>query len=167
MPYEIATYNRIHAVKYAHKWAYKRNPTYYNYESIGGDCTNFASQCIYAGSGIMNYTGITGWYYRNANDKAPAWTGVSFLRNFLVHNHDRPGPFGREVPMEEILPGDIIQLSFDGITYQHSPVVVEIGKVPKPENIRIAAHSFDSDYRLLNTYQYKTLRCLQISGIRK
>ena len=43
-------YNRAAAVLYAHKWAYGRNPRFYDYENLGGDCTNFASQCIYAAS---------------------------------------------------------------------------------------------------------------------
>ena len=49
-------YNRLKAVEYAKRWAYKRNPKYYNFDEIGGDCTSFISQCIYEGSGIMNYT---------------------------------------------------------------------------------------------------------------
>ncbi len=47
---------------YAHRWAYGRNPAFYDYEHLGGDCTNFASQCIYAGSGVMNFTPTFGWY---------------------------------------------------------------------------------------------------------
>ena len=52
-------YNRANAVAYAKKWAYGRNPKYYDFSDLGGDCTNFASQCIYAGSGVMNYTPTT------------------------------------------------------------------------------------------------------------
>ena len=48
-------YNRDAAVAYAEKWALSRNPAFYNFSGIGGDCTNFASQCIYAGSGVMSY----------------------------------------------------------------------------------------------------------------
>ncbi len=48
-------YQREKAVEYAKKWAYRRNPEYYNYDAVGGDCTNFVSQCIYAGSQVMNY----------------------------------------------------------------------------------------------------------------
>lgn len=33
-------YDRDKAVAYAHQWAFKRNPNYYNFDSIGGDCTN-------------------------------------------------------------------------------------------------------------------------------
>ncbi|MEG0115374.1 MAG: amidase domain-containing protein, partial [Hydrogenoanaerobacterium sp.] len=49
-------YDREKAIQYAHTWAYFRNPAYYNFEEIGGDCTNYASQCLYAGAGVMNYT---------------------------------------------------------------------------------------------------------------
>ena len=58
---EELTYDRAKAVAYAERWALSRNPRYYDFEDIGGDCTNFASQCIYAGAGVMNWTpaGIT------------------------------------------------------------------------------------------------------------
>ena len=41
-------YNREEAVSYARKWALGRNPAYFDFQKLGGDCTNFASQCIYA-----------------------------------------------------------------------------------------------------------------------
>ena len=72
-------YNRQNAIDYAHKWASVRNPAYYNFDSLGGDCTNFVSQCIYAGSNIMNYNKLEGWYYRSGNDKSPSWTRCSIL----------------------------------------------------------------------------------------
>lgn len=70
-------YDRKSVIEYAKKWAYSRNPKYYNFDKIGGDCTSFASQCIYEGSGVMNYTKNTGWYYKNGNDKTPSWERVS------------------------------------------------------------------------------------------
>ena len=47
-------YNREAAVSYARRWALGRNPAYMDYELWGGDCTNFVSQCIYAGGLAMN-----------------------------------------------------------------------------------------------------------------
>ena len=44
----LIPYNRRSAVEYAHTWAYGRNPAYFDYQRLGGDCTNFASQCLYA-----------------------------------------------------------------------------------------------------------------------
>jgi len=88
-------YNRQDAVNYANRWALSRNPAYYDYSNIGGDCTNFASQVLYAGTGVMNYNRENGWYYINANDKSPSWTGVNFFYDFIVNN-DGLGPYGEE-----------------------------------------------------------------------
>ena len=55
-----APYNREKAVAYAHSWAYGRNPAYYNFDKIDGDCTNFVSQCIFSGERgitILRYWG--------------------------------------------------------------------------------------------------------------
>ena len=69
-------YDRQAAVRYASRWAYGRNPAYADFDALGGDCTNFASQCLYAGAGVMDFTPTFGWYYRSLRDRAPAWTGV-------------------------------------------------------------------------------------------
>ena len=161
----LLPYRRQEAVAYAHRWAYGRNPAFYDYEKIGGDCTNFASQCIYAGTGVMNFTPTFGWYYQNANHKAPAWTGVAYLRNFLVRSELSPGPAAVESPDLRLAePGDVIQLSFDGENFQHSPVVVQTDHSGDPAGILIAAHSYDADDRPLNTYDYQALRLLHIQG---
>lgn len=60
-------YQRVAAVAYARKWALGRNPVYYDFQNIGGDCTNFASQCIFAGAQVMNWTPVFGWYYGSAS----------------------------------------------------------------------------------------------------
>lgn len=166
MPLRLTPYDRKAAVSYAHRWAYGRNPSFYDYEKIGGDCTNFASQCVYAGSGVMNYTPTFGWYYIDANNKAPAWTGVPYFRNFMTREEPSVGPVAEEVPMARILPGDVIQLSFDGQSFQHSPVVVALtGPPTQPENILLAAHSYDADNRPLNTYDYQLIRFLHFLGV--
>ena len=94
-------YDRLAAVYYATKWALSRNPKYYNFDAVGGDCTSFISQCLYAGSKVMNYTPTKGWYYRSGYDKSPSWSGVEFLHNFLVYNKG-VGPHGKEVSQGEL-----------------------------------------------------------------
>jgi len=158
-------YNRKAAVLYAHLWAYGRNPAFYDYEKLGGDCTNFASQCIFAGSGVMNFTPTFGWYYIDANQKAPAWTGVEYLWNFLTRTTPSIGPIGTPCTIEMLRPGDLIQLSFKDEGFQHSPIVVAVGRPAAPENILVAAHSYDADNRPLSTYEYKSARFLHITGV--
>ena len=163
---EIFDYDRTKAVDYAHKWAFGRNPRFFDFSSIGGDCTNFASQVIYAGSGIMNYTPVYGWFYINTNDRSASWTGVQYLYNFITTNKG-VGPFGAEVPLYQVEPGDIIQLAIDKDIFHHSPVVVKINGRPTPDNILIAAHSYDADMRPLSSYRFRRLRVIHIDGYRK
>jgi len=161
---DIIPYDREAAVQYAHRWAYDRNPRFYNYDEIGGDCTNFASQCLYAGTGVMNYTPVYGWYYIDPNNKAPAWTGVPFFYNFLVRPEESPGPFGVNADFEMLQPGDFVQFRFRGKVFGHTPIVVEVGEPPEPDNILLAAHSEDTDFRPLSTYSYRELRLIHILG---
>lgn len=163
---KIKAYEREKVLQYAEKWAYGRNPKYYNYDPVGGDCTNFASQCIYAGSQVMNYTKDTGWYYNNANNKAPAWTGVEFLYKFLINNKG-VGPRGENVEIDKIQIGDIINLSFDGIKFTHTLIVVNIGEFVTPDNIYVASHTYDSYNRRLASYTFKDIRFVHISGVWK
>ena len=163
----VEDYDRLAAVTYAHRWAYSRNPLFYDYENIGGDCTNFASQCIFAGSRVMNFTPTFGWYYINANEKAPAWTGVEYLYQFLTRSNHSIGPAGRECSIEEVLPGDIVQLRFSGESFQHSPVVVRARNPYTPADILVAAHSQNADNRPLSTYEFLEVRYIHMEGINR
>ncbi|MCL1936078.1 MAG: amidase domain-containing protein [Defluviitaleaceae bacterium] len=158
-------FNKNLAVEYAEKWALRRNPKFYDFEKIGGNCTNFVSQCIYAGAGIMNFTKNTGWYYISVNNRAPAWTGVNFLNNFLITNKGK-GPFGRIINLgnniEDIEISDIIQLSFGENIFSHSLIVTSI-----EAEILIATNSIDSLNRPLSTYEYEKKRIIRIEGVRK
>lgn len=158
---QVKQYNREKAIGYAKKWANSRNPDYYNYEYLGGDCTNFISQCIFSGTGTMNYNKVNGWYYINANDKSPSWTGVEFLYDFLIKNKS-VGPFGSKVTRNEIDIGDIVQLSFDGLKFGHTLIVVNVVN----DRIFVATHTFDSYNRDLDTYSFIKARFIKINGFR-
>ena len=163
----IMPYDRPAAIAYAHAWAMKRNPKYGDFSDLGGDCSNFISQCLIAGGAVMNETKDTGWFYHSMNSRAAGWSAVPYLYKFLVNNRGR-GPFGHEVPLEEIEPGDIVQLKFAGMAdYSHSLLVVATGEPSARVNIRIAAHSYDCDDRPLNTYSYVSARGIKIDGVRK
>lgn len=159
-------YNRQKVLEYAKKWAYARNPKYYNFDAVGGDCTSFVSQCIYAGSNTMNYTKNTGWYYINGNNKSPSWSGVEFLYNFLINNKSF-GPYGKVAKQEELELGDIAQLSFDGNKFEHSLVIVNIENLFTLSGIKIASHTFDSYNKSISEYIYKKIRFIHIQNVRK
>lgn len=156
----VVAYNRESAINYAYDWAFRRNPLYYDFNDLGGDCTNFVSQCLYAGSRIMNYTPNTGWYYISVNNRAPAWTGVEFLYEFLINNQT-VGPFGRQVESWQVEIGDIVQLGRNSGEFYHSMIIVNTS----PE-ILVASHSNDAFNRPLSSYTYDRVRFIKIDGVR-
>lgn len=163
----LVAYDRAAAVDYAHRWAFGRNPAYFVFDELGGDCTNFASQCLYAGTGVMNFTPDYGWYYIDAADRAPAWTGVPYFWNFLTRTVSSPGPFGVPVSPAFLRPGDFVQIRFStsGEVFAHTPVVVAVGYPVTADSILVAAHSNDADNRPLSSYEnVEELRFLHILG---
>ena len=156
-------YNRKKAIEYAAKWAYKRNSKYYNFDEIGGDCTSFISQCIYAGSGIMNYKKHIGWYYNSISDRTPSWSGVEFLYNFLTKNKSI-GPRGIATDIENLLVGDIIQLKFFEDRFSHSLIIID-KKGNTLDDIFVATHTEDAYYRKVSTYNFQDIRFLHITNI--
>lgn len=153
-------YDRAAAVSYARRWALSRNSAYYNFEKNGGDCTNFASQCIYAGARIMNFTPVTGWYYRSASNRTASWSGVEYLSRFLLSNKS-VGPYAHEVSLSEAEPGDIVQLGTSEGDFYHTPIITAVKPV-----IFVAAHSIDALDRPLHSYVYGVARVLHIDGVR-
>ena len=157
---KVYVYDRIQAIEYAEKYALTRNPNYFNFDLLGGNCTNFVSQCLYAGSKVMNYNKY-GWYYNSLSDRAPAWTGVNFLLDFLTKNKG-VGPFGKIVPYQIVEVGDIIFLERDGSPF-HSLIITEKhdGKLFVSSN---TSNAYNVD---LNVFSYNSLKFVHILGVKK
>lgn len=162
-------YDRRRAVEYARRYAFSRNPLFYNFQGIGGDCTNFVSQAILAGSCVMNYTPDFGWYYRSVEDRAPAWSGVEFFWQYMtgdptfVSAGGNTGPIGIEVPIRELMVGDVIQLANEEGDFYHTLLVTGFAENGTP---LMSAHSIDALDRPLSDYRYATARYLHILGVR-
>lgn len=156
----LQPYHRAAAVRYAARWALSRNPAYADFTQLGGDCANFASQCLYAGAPVMNYARDTGWYYRSIANRSPAWSGVRFLHRFLLRVTG-PGPVGQEVPLSALLPGDLIFLRSASRLY-HALIVISPASDPLT-----AAHTDDSWLRPLSSYGSVRAVPVHIAGARE
>ncbi len=162
-------YNRERAVEYAKTWALSRNPLFLDFTGQGGNCTNFVSQCLFAGCGVMNYTPTFGWYYRSADDRAPAWSGVDELFRFLTGNPEfvaangGTGPYATDArTTRQIELGDVIQLANDSGDFYHTLIISGF----TDNDILVCAQSDDALDRPLSTYNYASLRILHIEGAR-
>ena len=161
-------YNRERAVEYALKWALDRNPLFIDFTGIGGNCTNFVSQAILAGSCTMNYTPNFGWYYVNAEDRAPAWSSVEFFYDFMtgapmfIEQNRGIGPFAMEVPRERVVLGDVAQYANSQGDWYHTVMITGFDG----EEILVSAQSDDARNRPLSSYNFTTVRFLHIVGVR-
>ena len=157
----VKPYMRERAVEYARKYAFSQNPLFGNFRGIGGNCTNFVSQSIYAAGCVMNYTPTFGWYYISLDDRSPSWTGVDFFYNFMTEN-EGVGPFGRAASLDELEVGDVIQLGNNEEGFYHTLLVVGFDG----GDTRIAAQTNDALDRPLSSYTYDFARYIKILGIR-
>ena len=140
-------YDRERAVTYAETWALSRNPLFLNFAGRGGDCTNFISQCLLAGGATMNDTRDFGWYYFSPENRAPAWSGVEFLYNFLTgapeyrQENGGEGPYARPVTFAQGLrEGDIIQLANQAGDFYHTLIITAV----TPDDFLVCAHTNDA-----------------------
>lgn len=125
------TYNRAAVVTYADRWTSesditgiphngaKYNPAYYDYASNGGpgDCTPYASQCIFAGG----YPYLLNWYYdKNPFKASPSWYNNNPQRSYLNGKY-----FDKVASVTGLAKGDIIYYDWNADGYlDHTAVYV-------------------------------------------
>ena len=98
---------------------------------------------------------------RDRDDRAPAWTGVEYLFNFLTQNRGE-GPFGYEARPRDIEIGDIVQLGNSDGTFYHTLLVCGIER----GDLLVCAHTDDALDRRLSTYRFARSRFIHIEGVR-
>ena len=161
-------YNRARAVEYARRWALDRNPLFINFAGRGGDCTNFVSQCIYAGTCQMNFTIDFGWYYITSADRAPAWSSVEYFYDFMTGapafstRNGGIGPYGIEVDSTGAIEGDVVQLADETGDFYHTLIISGFSG----GQTLVCAHTNDALDKPLSSYNFASLRYIHIEGVR-
>ncbi|MBC8080221.1 MAG: amidase domain-containing protein [Gorillibacterium sp.] len=140
-------YDRKRAAAYADLWWEAGNPAYLEFAV---DCSNYVSQCIFAGGAPMNYTNKrgTGWWYRGKSGNRElwsySWAVADSLRRFL--SNSRQGLQAKLVNSpQQLLEGDVISYSWNGNGhYGHSTVVTAMDGNGMP---LVNAHTVSSKHR--------------------
>lgn len=161
-------YDAERAVAYARRWALSRNPLFIDFTGIGGNCTNFVSQCVLAGCCVMNRTPDYGWYYETASDRAPAWSSVEFFYDFMTgvpefaSRNGGVGPYATEVSRRRARVGDAVQLANEAGDWYHTVIISEL----RDGEIYVCAQSNDALDRPLSSYTFASARFLHFLGVR-
>ena len=142
---------RQNALKYAEKYCgaaslleynFKYNPNYKNYNNLGGDCANFASQILYEGG---NFAKSSSWnYYRGAGSRA--WVNAHSFNNYMIYS-------GRATLIahgsyEKVLKASYNLLPGDYIAYEKKGKVTHISVVSGSDSkgyILVNSHNTDRD----------------------
>jgi hypothetical protein len=138
-------YNRERAVAYAQRYWNTYNPAYIKFEV---DCTNFVSQCLYAGGIQMVFSGNRGkgWWYRGGS--RPNWSyswAVAHSLYLLLKSEKAPFYAVQKEHPSQLEPGDVICYDFDGDgRWQHNTIVVAKDDNDMP---LVNAHTTDSHMR--------------------
>lgn len=141
-------YDRGKAVQYAEKWWNAYNPQFEKFEV---DCTNFISQCLWAGNAPMKHSSARnkGWWYKFTNPAkwSFSWSVAHSLRWYL--SNSRSGMRATEVfAADQLEPGDVICYDFNGDgRWQHNTIVVAKDGVGMP---LVNAHTTNSRHRYWN-----------------
>ena len=157
----MGKYLREKAVLYAKNYWNKRNPRFFNFDKLGGDCTNFISQCLFYGGFDMKFDN-NGWFYSSLKSRSPSWTGVNEFCNFLITNTAKNSPQGELVQLSQIDVGDIIQMDQGKGYFHHNMLVTKIVGEKNFANILIACHSADAFDKSLADYKFSRIRCIKI-----
>lgn len=142
-------YDRVQSTRYAELWWNGFNP---EYRSFSDDCTNFISQCLFAGRMPQSggQTRESGWWYKfgNSNMAEPwsySWSTSHALAQYLLHHVGAQ----RLQHARELKMGDLIFYDWDGSgSYRHTTIVTDFDESCEP---LVNAHS-DPSYHRPYTY---------------
>ncbi|HHU81464.1 MAG TPA: amidase domain-containing protein [Firmicutes bacterium] len=136
---------RVAAVAYANRYAgaaappgtgFAYNPDYKNYNYLGGDCTNYASQVLHEGG---DFPKTPAWNYQTEGSKA--WVNAGAFKDYMLYSGRSSliahGTYDKVLPASyELLPGDFIAYAQKG----------------KVEHISIVTGADSRGYTLVNSH---------------
>lgn len=148
-------YNREKATQYAKNYAFNYNPNFYDFSTVGGDCTNFVSQCLLAGGIEMDYS-FDGWFYKSSENRSPSWASVEDLWNYGLKNRNLKL---KKIDIQDLEVGDIVQF-YDYFLnrYYHCVIVTKIIKPIKIQNVFVTSHDYNAYNKSLAQYSVSSFR---------
>ncbi|EIK74058.1 MULTISPECIES: amidase domain-containing protein [Gardnerella] len=125
---------------YAREWAWKINPKYGEEKSkliFPADCTNFASQILYAGGiGMDKHNDVfKGWWWKARGDRSVSWINANVFKNYMG--------YGFSTSYWGMLVDNVRDGDFIGVDESNDGTVDHIGFVFLKSNgrLRIAQHT--------------------------
>ena len=165
-------YDRNKAVVYADTYYHNRNPLWYNFSDEGGNCQNYASQCMLEGGIAMDYYGDEQWkcyvsdpeYEPEINEeessygRTRSWVNVNYFYNYAKWNEGKGMVADTDVNLYYAEPGDIILVGNGGMS--HTVIVSKV----IDGHILVDSNSIDMKDYPVEAYTYTTVTLIKILG---
>ncbi len=169
-------YNVENALKYSYEWVgqveYKRNPAFTAYDTYGGNCNNYTSQCLFAGGIPMDLQGKQWkWYGEDINNtggrygRSSSWAACEYFYEYCAENTG----YGLACDVSGNLysgrPGDIIQYISDGVAV-HSVIITKViyDDAGNVVDYLINSNTTDKIDCPMSLYGYTDFRLIKIIG---
>ncbi|AOZ93536.1 amidase domain-containing protein [Paenibacillus crassostreae] len=154
-------YSREEAVAYADLWWDSENPEFITFTV---NCTNYISQCLFAGGAPIHYTGnrATGWWYKGYVSNKEWWSyswAVSNSLEYLLSTSTKGLRAEVVDRAEQLMLGDVIIYDWDGDgNYQHSTIVTafDAGGMPLVNANTVSSRHRYWDYKDSYAWQENT-----------
>ena len=165
-------FDRNKAVAYANQYYHSRNPIWYNFTDEGGNCQNYASQCLLEGGIPLDYFGEEQWkcyvedpnYEPEINEEETAtgrtrsWVNVGYFYNYAKWNEGKGMAADANVNLYYAQPGDIIIVGNNGLS--HTVIVSKV----VDGHILVNSNSIDMKDYPVEAYTYTTIMLIKILG---
>ena len=164
-------FDRRSARQYMKNYWNNYNPAYFDFDKLGGDCTNYASQ-IMKSAGVpfterVEFPDFRYWYYYDSDwgyNRTSTWTGATEFRKYfgdVVGVGEKTGKSMKTYTVNDaivnfndiwknVLPGDIISHGHTIDTSYHNQIVYDFGVFRK--DIKVSQHSSNELDRSLFDY---------------
>lgn len=158
-------YDRAAAYDYLMAYCDERNPAWYAYDDVGGNCMNFGSQVLLAGGIPEDEKGDEEWYWDGQNDLDLSWINVGHFYDYCRKNEG----FGLVADTEagyytgEV--GDVVIVGFAG-DHRHTTVISHVVKDESGDTVDYLISCNTTNYRDFpaSAYYYTFHRLVKIYG---
>ena len=165
-------YDRQKAVAYLEQYYHSRNPEWFNYAETGGNCQNYASQALYAGSIPMDHYGDEQWKCyisdgsydaqidesEEAYGRSRSWVNVGYFYDYARDNDGSGLVAEVNADLRSAEPGDIIIVGNGNLAH-----TVMISKIIDG-HILVDSNSIDMHDYPLDAYTYTNVILIKILG---
>lgn len=158
-------YDRAAAYDYLMAYCGKRNPAWYAYDDVGGNCMNFGSQVLLAGGIPEDEKGDEEWYWDGQNDLDLSWINVGRFYDYCRDNEGYGLVADTEAGYYTGEVGDVLIVGFAG-DHRHTTVISHVVKDESGDTVDYLISCNTTNYRDFpaSAYYYTFHRLVKIYG---